>query len=597
MLGYESARPDPSAIGAPGIEVEVVRWVATGLGLGTLAGSMEQTTCVTSRGRMKVVVLRRVQRGKSTPLNASTVREVPPTGVLPLTAGATYLIRGPEQARVTDSGESVRTDPVESSTPLPDGIKGVIFVGCPGIGSPNDTSTTSAPTLFPRADAAILVLNEVDLIEPDQLAELEEYLKSVLRDRCGLGSVRLFPLSAHRGVPGISRRVPEPAGPGGLASLWQDFHPLVGPHREIVLRRLGRLRTRRFAGQLRGLIELSLHASQQTEGEYARHLGPLEKGIADVRTEHRASRAMFQDEIAALSGRFRPAVHRAVLGAAPDLTQRLDRFLSSPIGGARGQVVQRFEEALQRGVSPPVQDVRRSFSTDASNELRRIAREWVSRLDRGIVGLGELVRTEYGVEIPALSIEGVPTTPAQYSDRVERLYEGTLSGQTSLLLPSRVLRRHLRSRLPGIVHDELDARAGRLASDRLDRIDRSSDEIRSGIARQLDRNVRARTGALTERKARHAEGKVARAARLSKLEKLRDRLEEIGDTSLTAGPLTPPGKRRPSATIGRCRFEDRMTNSGHLAWDASRERVAFAPSEAIEDSRVRRAGSGTKTAP
>lgn len=546
-----------------------------------IATEIRQTDAALARGALTIAVLGQFKRGKSTLLNALAGREVFPTGLLPLTAVATHLVRGPPGARITEPDGTVRPvdvseiadyvserrNPgnrhgigrVEISMPLPEWTEGVTFVDSPGIGSPHDANTSAARALLPQADAALFVLspdpsitseeiaflseassyaarfffvlNKSDLVQPAELTDLEEYLQGILRDRCGFGLVRLYPLSARNALEGLARGDPSAGKRSGVGELWEELHRFIGPDRVASVREVVRVRIRQFSGRIRALIELSLKASQLSLAEYDRRLALLEKGIADVRVEHRATQAMLREEVAALSQRIAPLPRHEVELHLPELTERLDRFLSTPKGGTAGAVVRGFEEEFQREVGPVVREIRSQLANGISGDLARIAREFETRLERWFGHLASVVAHEFGVQLPGLSVEGSLAAPGRYTDRVEKLYEGTMAGQTALLLPATLLRRRIRSRLPRLVTEELDAQAGRISSDLLDRIDRSWDVLRAHVTDQLERNIRLLEESVNEGRRRQATTDGETAAWKAKMESLRARVDEAESRS------------------------------------------------------------------
>lgn len=551
--------------------------VASTAGYPELRDELGRVEGALARGALTIAVLGQFKRGKSSLLNAFAGERVFPTGVLPLTAVATRLVRGPKSARVTESNGEVLALPVEGieefvserrnpgnrrgvveveiSMPLPDWADGIAFVDCPGIGSPHDANTAAARAMLPRADAAIFVLspdpsitanevdflaevsshatrfffvlNKSDLLAPEELADLSAYLKGILEGRCGFDNVRLYPVSAKQALEAARSGSAEALTHSGLLALWEDIHRFVGPERAASVGRVVERRTRNYAERIRGMIDLAVSSSHLSREEFAARLRRLEDGIATVRSEYRATQSMLREDVITFSRRLQAEPGRLLEPRVSGIVEKLDRRLADDRGGTASSVVHRFEQELQKEVGAVVGGVHESLATQLKLELDRIAAEFASRLTRWLVDLDRLVAREFGVALPELAVEGSLVESENYSDRVERMYEGTMAGQTALLLPSGLMRRRLRSRLSRIVHEELDAQSGRLASDLIERLERSWERLRSQAAEQLERDVRALGSALSEGQRRQTEGREANASWIEQMELLRRKVSEI----------------------------------------------------------------------
>ncbi len=537
-----------------------------------------------SRGELTIVVLGQFKRGKSSLLNAFAGRRAFPAGVVPLTAVATHLIRGAEGARVVDDVGNVRSVPitaldefvseqrnpgnargvarVEVSLPLPAWTDGITFVDSPGIGSPHDENTRAARAVLPHADAAIFVLspdpsitadelaflseaaahaskfffvlNKSDLASPTERAELERYLSGVLHDRCGFGEIRLHAVSSKLALEGAERHDLRARTESGMDQLWAEIRRFVGTDRSESVRRVGALRSRQFAERLRSSIDLAVRATEMSDAELAAHVSALRTGIEVVRGEMRATVAVLELDIALMARRMEEEPRTRLSRLTPGLSATLDKGLSERPGSTSGEVVRRFEANLQANIDTEVGPIRAALREEAEKGLARIAAEFATRIRRWLADLATLVHREFGVALPEFGVPVSVVAPDRYSDRVERLLEGTMAGQATLLLPPAVLRRRLRSRLPRLVADELDAQAGRLRADLIERIGRTWERMRSQAVADLESDLRLLESAASDGEHRRRTDAQETAAWRQAQGALRARLVEIEERAVTA---------------------------------------------------------------
>ncbi len=211
-------------------------------------------------GRFHLAVLGQFKRGKSTLLNALTGDPVLPVGVVPLTAAPTFLRYGqtpavhvlyrddrpPEEFSgtgvderrtwladfVTEKGNPQNrrgVAAVQVELPAPILAGGVVLIDTPGIGSTYRHNTTATLDFLTQCDAALFlvsadppitevelaflrqvkekvprlffVLNKIDYLSPDELAEALAFYRDILAQEAGRDDdFRVFCVSARRGL-------------------------------------------------------------------------------------------------------------------------------------------------------------------------------------------------------------------------------------------------------------------------------------------------------------------------------------------------------------------------------------------------------------
>ncbi len=202
-------------------------------------------------GRVRVLVLGEAKRGKSTLVNALFERDLLPTGALPVTSVATTVTVGsPLHAEVRyldgalrpvglhevtglvsergNPSNIQRVDTVRITAPSPHLPVGTEVVDTPGTGSVHRANTAesararasvdlavlvvaadppvSAAELALAADvmttaaAAAVVVNKIDLVRSDDLAEIVEFTRAAVAEPLGEGGP-VFPLSLRAAAP------------------------------------------------------------------------------------------------------------------------------------------------------------------------------------------------------------------------------------------------------------------------------------------------------------------------------------------------------------------------------------------------------------
>ncbi len=530
-----SATAPPSEAASGLAELERLSVAAGQLELGA---EIRRVAGILERKELTVAVLGQFKRGKSSLLNALAGYPALPTGVLPTTSVATCLVRGSPGLRVFDASGRSTTVPistvseyvseqrnpgnargisrVEVSVPLPAWTEGVTFVDSPGVGSAHDANTQAAQALLPTVDAAVFVLspdppitseelaflqrarefaakflfvvNKIDLVEGPTRAELVDYLRRLLRDRCGFGEVRLF-LTSARAVSPSRASGPASADGSGVPELLQALQEHFGSQRSETVRLVTSTRVAQFGARLGAQIELALRTANLSEEARSEALRRLAGQVDELRTEHRAFQALLAEEVrsqvASLPARI-DRLRRSEEGTIVDaLRGRLDALEARTAGG----LASAFDRELRERIVPVAAEMRRIVTEESSGFLQGQADRLERRLDRWSEQLRAVVAREFGVDLPPLSVEVEPLGPALSSDRVEALFEGTLLGQTVLFLPAGTLRSRLKGRLEQIVDRELEAQAGRIRSDLAEGLARAWRLTQRRFSERLERDL------------------------------------------------------------------------------------------------------------
>src|SRR5438552_1033154 len=231
--------------------------------------------------RFQLAVLGQFKRGKSTVLNALLGQSVLPIGVVPVTAIPTFLEScnsgTASKLRVTYVSGEVEEFELKNADALRDRLtafvteeanprnilnvarvdvflpgelldRGVVLIDTPGVGSTLRHQTTAADAVLPECDAALLVvstdppiteveieylariretvarlivvLNKIDMIEPDECEKAATFLRSALVDHARLDPFTpIFSVSARDALRAKESRDPEAFAASGFAEL------------------------------------------------------------------------------------------------------------------------------------------------------------------------------------------------------------------------------------------------------------------------------------------------------------------------------------------------------------------------------------------
>jgi GTPase Era involved in 16S rRNA processing len=228
--------------------------------------------------RFQLAALGQFKRGKSTVLNALLGESVLPTGVVPITAIATFLEPATDwRVRVTYTSEKIEKFDFEGPEPARDCLtkyvteesnphnvldvarvevflpseflqRGVVLIDTPGVGSTHRHNTAAADAVLPECDAAlfvvsadppiteveleylgrirgtaarlIIVLNKIDMVDAAEGEAAAGFLRAVLVDHAKLDPFTpIFSLSARGGLEAKQSRDIEALEASGLAEL------------------------------------------------------------------------------------------------------------------------------------------------------------------------------------------------------------------------------------------------------------------------------------------------------------------------------------------------------------------------------------------
>jgi len=577
-----------------------LREIADALGQPDCRDAIDATLATLPKGVLKVAVLGQFKRGKSSLLNALVGRDVLPTGILPVTSVATEVREGPGELRVAYAAGTTSQEPigriadfvseegnpenrrgisrVEVAIPLPGWARDVIFVDHPGVGSVHDATTREAHRQLDGVEAAVFVLspdpvisevelaflrratehatrfffvmNKVDLIGPTELESVVRYTERTLVERAGISRPHLYRLSARAARRIRSRVAPAADGTAGFQELSADLARYLGEERAQSIAAVGERRVEQFARRIAGIAELALRSAAASRESFEATSRALDRSVEELRTELRAADALLDQDLTVALEAVTARLARFPLDAGGAIVARLTEVMRSSTAIASGRLVREFEEALRDLVLPRAAEIRATLERQLGDALRAGFERHRRRVRALIRHVEDTATGSFGVRLFPIEADApLPDLPG-YRPGVTGLLEGTFAGQTVLMLPAALVRGRLRARLTRLVAEELDAQAGRIRSDLVDRGTAAVRGFQGQVATEVDRNVASIEAALRFGREQDRTGADVREDWRRRLEGWRSESEALLRRS-HAGPGTggpEPGGRSDAAS-------------------------------------------------
>ncbi len=297
--------------------------------------------------RFQLAVLGQFKRGKSTLLNAMIGRPLLATGILPLTAIPTFLMRGERQAitltyrdgrtereetkdwrelaqkiagATTEEGNpgNVRDlERVDVEVPSSPSLRSVVLIDTPGVGSTYSHNTTAAEAVLPECDAAlfvvspdppitevelkylgeicravsrvVVVLNKADLVEAADLERALSFLRAVLAD-ADLPQVdpNIFPISAKAALGARFAGKEADFVHGGLGGLESYLGQKLMRRKAELLETSVLRNIRAGIAELRSDVELNRHALELPLEKLDENIAVFEETVKGLRAEQQS---------------------------------------------------------------------------------------------------------------------------------------------------------------------------------------------------------------------------------------------------------------------------------------------------------------------
>lgn len=524
--------------------------------------------------RFNAVVVGEFKRGKTTFVNALLGASVLPTAVVPLTSIVTAVTWGPEpraEVRFADGrvltvppeelpryiterenpGNRLRVERAVLSWPAEDLRDGVYLVDTPGVGSVYRHNTDAARRFVPEADVAIFltsvdppvseselaflrevrehaervffVLNKIDYLSPEDLAEAVGFTEGVLA-RALDRPVRVYPLSARRAVEAKVAGDPAALEASGFAAFERDL-------RAFLLREKGRAALRSVARRALGLcadernaIDVEERARALSAAELADARERLEAVFERVRQERDDLRPLLEAETRRLIAGLEEELDALAARTERRLREEVRAFLATHPGRPDREALRRLTEDVLRD---EIDGFRLAEERALADRFRATTARFVERTGSLVAEALALCGTILGIELAAPPLEVGLAGGSRFSYsffEVPTIVESILP-DVRRFLPTETARRRTLREMDDRIRETVDKHRGRLRYDLSQRLERS----RLELERALDARLRDAVDAIRrglERSERERADADARAVDPG-LRAARERLDDL----------------------------------------------------------------------
>jgi GTPase SAR1 family protein len=399
--------------------------------------------------RLQLAVIGQFKRGKSSLLNALIGEDVLPSGVLPVTALATWLEPGepgllvrfgdgreqvlepssPEEMQaalrlfVSESGnphnrQDVREVHARFHAPLLDA--GVVLLDTPGVGSTLEHNSRAAEAALPDADVAlfvlspdppitpveidylkaasehaarlIIVLNKCDLLSNGERQETVAFARDAIRTKAGLEVEEIVCVSARAGLLAKKAGDPKALERSGLSALEQKLILFAERDKQVSLAAAVAKKSARLIASLQLENEVALRALQLPLDQLATCADRLRAALDAVDAERQHARDLLLGDRRRLVGQARAMAEEEGARIEREIMVELDGHADTGEGeqALAHALLEKIAEAFERAF-PPLQE--------------RVAQALSSTLERHVEHAGRIAESIRSAAADVLGIE------------------------------------------------------------------------------------------------------------------------------------------------------------------------------------------------
>jgi len=358
--------------------------------------------------RFQLAVLGQFKRGKSTFINALLGAAVLPTGVIPLTAVATFIAWGPAprvvvrfKGQAPSQEFAIRTideirdllfrfvaeeanpenrlgvERVDLFYPANILIDGTVIIDTPGVGSTLQHNTEAALQVLPECDAAFFVisadppitkveidylrrlkskarqiffiLNKVDYLQADERRTVLRFLQRVLTDKSLIGAdERIFCISARDGLDAKQSGDKGKLEASGIGALEEHLVRTLAREKARWLEDAVRQKASDILAQTSAELGLRIRALNMPIENLAAKSDAFRDALHSIENERRITRDLLFGE----HRRLREALDSRIVQLRKDTMIKLATVIDASLSGT---VPTAWEEAPRRALSAAIQ--------------------------------------------------------------------------------------------------------------------------------------------------------------------------------------------------------------------------------------------------
>ncbi len=517
----------------------------TGVGAESLlVGRLQALRRRLKHERLQLAVLGQFKRGKSTFINALLGADLLPTGVIPLTAIATFIAWGREPLVRVDFKD--RTQKEEFSAPSPQEIRntlfrfvaeeanpenrlrvervnlfypadiladGTVIIDTPGVGSTLQHNTQAALRVLPECDAAFFVvspdppiteveldylrglrskttriffvLNKADYLQSEDRRRIIEFLRKVLSEKSLIETESgIFCISARDALAAKQIANRQALEASGVAALEEHLLRTLASEKNRWLEEAVRRKAADVLTQASAELSLRIRALNLPIEELAEKSEAFQAALRSIEYERRITRDLLAGEHRRLREALDSRVDALRKETAARLSDVIDKSLSGAVPMAWEETARRaLSEAMQREFEAAREPLTSAFAADTGAALRGCEDRVSALVDRVRQTAAEIFDVPLGLEAERQAFE-LGEDPYWVTESTRLSLIPDPSRLIDRLLPASLRRARLRARMIQQA-EELIVRNG--------------ENLRWAVLRGLDETFRHATSQFEER--------------------------------------------------------------------------------------------------
>jgi GTPase Era involved in 16S rRNA processing len=545
--------------------------------------------------RLQLAVLGQFKRGKSTFINALLGDNLLPTGVIPLTAVATFIAWRREPLVVVHLKSESRKE--EFAVHTVDEIRNILFrfvaeeanpenqlgvervdllypadilangtviIDTPGVGSTLRHNTEAAVQVLPESDAALFVisadppiteveldylhrlksktarvfyiLNKADYLRPDERRSVVEFVQKVLAEKLLIDAdERIFCISARDGLNAKQNRDEHMLARSGILELGDHLVRSLASEKKRWLENAVRSKAEDILAQASTELSLRVRVLNMPIQELAAKSEVFLEALCSIEDQRRITRDLLAGEHRRLREALDSRIERLRKEIAGKLMDVIDAGLSDAVTRASEEATRRtLSAAMQSEFEAARKPLVSAFAADAGTALRNCKGRVDALVDR--------------VRRTAAEIFNIPLGPETKHDLFELgedPYWVTASTRASLIpdpgglidhvLPAALRRPRIRARMVKLAEELIIRNAENLRWAILRGLDETFRKATAQFEDRLDEMIEATRGAIQDALARRQDQSFA----------IRPELERLGVAEASLASLREELRSRP----------------------------------------------------